>query len=251
MTAFSVPIPQRIKRSLTTMQIIQFLVGATYASAHSFIKYTVPVQVSDSLTSRIASSVSVAATATASSGLGSLAKKILLRAADQEGLAENVGVVSASPSASPQASHFGEPTYHTEYQTTPCVDTSGQTFAIWLNVLYLTPLTFLFVRFFIKSYIRRTSKSTRPAHIEKAGMDALKGVARELNENENTGNGVLKEKANGHAKQNGHVKANGKMNGNATKPGKENGSAVINGPSGKAVVKDQVTKGGDAIMKLP
>lgn len=208
------------------MQIIQFLVGASYASTHSFIKYTVPVQVSDSLPSRIASS-----------GMGSLAKKILLRAADQEGLAENAGFVSASPSASPQASHFGEPTYHMEYQTTPCVDTSGQTFAVWLNVLYLTPLTFLFVRFFIKSYIRRTSKSTspatRPGQIERAGMDALKGVDRELNGNENTGNGVLKERANGHVKQNGHVKANGKMNGNTAKPGKENGSAEIKGPAEK------------------
>ena len=214
------------------MQIIQFLVGASYASAHSFIKYTVPIQVSDSLPAQIVSSVSVA-TAAASTGLGSLAKKVLLRAADQEGLAENVGVVSASPSPSPQVSHFGEHKYHTEYQTTPCVDTSGQTFAVWLNVLYLTPLTFLFVRFFIKSYIRRTSKSTspatRPGRMEKAGMDALKGVDREVHENGNTGNGVLEERvngqANGHAKQNGHVKANGKMNGNTPKPGKENGSA--------------------------
>lgn len=211
------------------MQIIQFLVGASYASAHSFIKYAVPVQVSDSVPSHIASSLSVAATAVASSSLGSLAKKILLRAADQEGLAENVGVVTASPSASPQVSHLGEPAYHTEYQITSCVGTSGQTFAIWLNVLYLTPLTFLFVRFFIKSYIRRTSKSTnpttRPGQIEKASTEALKGVDRELRENENTGNGVLKERANGYANQNGHVKANGKMNGNTPKPGKENGSA--------------------------
>jgi len=46
-------------------------------------------------------------------------------------------------------------TSHTEYQQVTCINTSGQTFAIWLNVVYLTPLTFLFVRFFIKSYLRR------------------------------------------------------------------------------------------------
>jgi hypothetical protein len=149
---------------------------------------------------------------------------MLLRAADQEGLAENVGLASVAPSPSLHAS----PAYHTQYRTTPCVNTSGQTFAIWLNVVYLTPLTFLFVRFFIKSYIRRTSKptgrGTRHAQAEKTGADALKAVHRELHVNENTGNGVLRETANGHLTSNGYVKENGKINGHASGLEKTNGT---------------------------
>jgi GNS1/SUR4 family len=59
-------------------------------------------------------------------------------------------------------------TSHTEYQQVKCINTSGQTFAIWLNVVYLTPLTFLFVRFFIKSYLRR-------GELLAARQKALKG----------------------------------------------------------------------------
>jgi hypothetical protein len=44
--------------------------------------------------------------------------------------------------------------HHSGSQTMSCIDTTGETFAIWFNVLYLTPLTFLFLRFFVKSYFR-------------------------------------------------------------------------------------------------
>jgi hypothetical protein len=107
------------------------------------------------------------------------------------------------------------PTYHTEYRTIPCIDTSGQTFAIWLNVLYLAPLTWLFVRFFIRSYLRRAGTSAKGktgggpersgfAAEEKARVDALKGVEREVEKG-----------TNGHA-INGHNKSV-KMNGNGKK----------------------------------
>ncbi|KNG84171.1 hypothetical protein ANOM_008584 [Aspergillus nomiae NRRL 13137] len=35
----------------------------------------------------------------------------------------------------------------------PCLDNSGQVFALLLTTLYLIPLTFLFVRFFVRSYL--------------------------------------------------------------------------------------------------
>ncbi|KAB8297304.1 hypothetical protein EYC80_002659 [Monilinia laxa] len=205
LTAFSVPIPQALKRSLTTMQIIQFLVGATYATVHSFISYTVTVQVPSipATVSSVVSSASVVATSAAaiatSAGISDLIKKLLYRAVGEEGLAENVNapalsqaaqapIVSAQSQAKP---HSQVPTYVTETRTIPCIDTSGQTFAIWLNVVYLTPLTFLFVRFFIKSYIRRANavgkKGGRKASFaaaEKAGLDALKGVEREMSRGE-------------------------------------------------------------------
>ena len=65
-----------------------------------------------------------------------------------------------------------------------CLDTSGQGFAVWLNVMYLLPLTYLFARFFVRSYLYRKEPSAQhqtPMHAaEKAGLDALRGVSREI-----------------------------------------------------------------------
>lgn len=70
------------------------------------------------------------------------------------------------------------------YRMVPCLDTNGQTFAVSLNVSYLLPLTYLFVRFFVRSYLYRKEPSApQPTHMhaaEKAGLDALKGVSREI-----------------------------------------------------------------------
>ncbi|KAG9245082.1 GNS1/SUR4 family-domain-containing protein [Calycina marina] len=191
LTAFAVPVPGLLKRSLTTMQIIQFLVGTSYASIHSFLRYTVPMQVSNvtvNSAASIASSVITSAAAAATEGgVSDMVKKMLLRAAGEPALAENINgrpapISSATPSytADPPSGLTG--LYHIEYQSVPCIDTSGQTFAVWLNVFYLTPLTFLFMRFFVKSYLRRASGKSGNYQIaaEKAGADALKGVEREL-----------------------------------------------------------------------
>jgi hypothetical protein len=226
---------------------MQFLIGVTYAGAHSFISYSIPVQVLTTATSPALSSISYAATAVASSGYGTVLKKYLLRAAAEEGLAENViGADSAVPHQESHGSGSDIPKYHTEYQAIHCIDTSGQTFAIWLNVLYLMPLTVLFVRFFIKSYIRRTSKAggreNRQGQLEKAGLDALKGIERELNETENGhGNNVLRERSNGHAKANWKANGSARMNGDSQEL-----------KSGRAVLKDSElkVKGGEAIMKM-
>jgi len=71
-----------------------------------------------------------------------------------------------------------------DYRMVPCLDTTGQTFAVSLNVSYLLPLTYLFVRFFVRSYLYRKEPSVpQPTHMhaaEKAGLDALKGVSREI-----------------------------------------------------------------------
>ena len=196
------------------MQIFQFIVGVSYAGMHSFISYSIPVQVPDAAAS-VRSAASVASTAVASvaasassAGAASFWKKLLFRAAGEEGLAENVhGAYSPDEMAKLKSAHHGSHhavQYHTEYQTVPCIDTSGQTFAIWLNVLYLAPLTAMFVRFFIRSYVRRTGQKggLKPAELaELAGKDALKGVERKMHEK-----GAVNGKANG--SMNG--KANGK-----------------------------------------
>jgi len=80
----------------------------------------------------------------------------------------------------------------------PCITGTGETFAIWLNVLYLAPLTYLFVSFFIASYLRRSNaesarakklaadddeKMRRMSNValaEKAGWDAAKGLQKEV-----------------------------------------------------------------------
>jgi hypothetical protein len=132
------------------------------------------------------------AAATATAGLMPWLKKLAFRAAGAEGIAENV--------LNSQGQHFGADAIHAarysqakqqaanviQYETINCVDTSGQAFAISLNVMYLLPLTYLFARFFVRSYLQRKEPENKqkPAtqiHIaEQAGLDALKGVSREI-----------------------------------------------------------------------
>jgi hypothetical protein len=145
LTAFAVPVPLVIKRSLTTIQIIQFLFGTTYAALHSFVGYSIPISVpiSEVITSTVVPAAtgvtsSLAAFATAA-GLGGLLNKVMgqdiLHASEEE--------------------YSTVTKWQTVQKNVSCIDTSGQTFAIWLNVLYLAPLTALFVRFFVKSYLKR------------------------------------------------------------------------------------------------
>ncbi|KAK0623574.1 fatty acid elongase-like protein [Immersiella caudata] len=164
-TAFNIRVPIFIKRSLTTMQITQFLVGASYAMAHSFVSYSVPV----ALTSTQDASASASAAAGANNA-------------------------SAAPAAGVIDSIKG--TF--AYKTVPCVSNNGATFAVWLNVFYLAPLTYLFVSFFVESYLRRSNAaekkaaaskkngaasrrlSNNVAMAEKAGWEAAKNVEREV-----------------------------------------------------------------------
>jgi hypothetical protein len=150
-----------IKRSLTTMQITQFLVGASCAMVHSFINYSIPV---------IAAS-QTDAPAAAPSGVDAMV------AATGDLLGSFKGTFAR--------------------QTMPCITSSGQTFAVWLNVFYLAPLTYLFVSFFIESYLRRSNASQSGKRgaaagvaarrlsnnvqmAEKAGWEAAKSVEREV-----------------------------------------------------------------------
>lgn len=144
-----------LKRVLTSLQITQFVFGASYALAHLFIAYDIPVSVPylfihnlSSAIPKAASSVSSAvASATATANLSNWLKKAALRAAGEEGLAMNVrndegdtfGVDSVHAAESEKSQE--EIRYRMEYQTIHCLDTSGQVFAILLNVLYLAPLT--------------------------------------------------------------------------------------------------------------
>ncbi|KAF2816081.1 uncharacterized protein BDZ99DRAFT_565953 [Mytilinidion resinicola] len=212
-------VPQFIKRTLTTLQIAQFVVGVGFAAIHLFVSYTVPVSTpytifntvrsaASALSSTIDSSLLPAAT----TNVGAIIKKLAYRAAGQEGLAENVrnsqGEIFGNEAGKVEETVNREIRYRNEYKEIPCIDTTGQSFAIWLNVVYLLPLTALFIRFFVRSYFKRTSVSAKhPTHhhaIAKAGHDAVHGFNRELESlGENLENGVanLASKATKNAKK--------------------------------------------------
>lgn len=205
-SALGVRVPKWFKQTLTTLQITQFVVGAAYAFLHLFIAYQIPVSVPyiyhlGTAATKIASSVPIDISATASSaiatvsaGVGAWLKKAALRAAGYEGLAENV--------LNEQGQTFGidavhaaedlvareETRYRDEVQWVHCLDTSGQVFAILLNCMYLLPLTWLFLQFFITSYIKRVDRRRSSTASEKALVarqslqDASKGLARRLSE---------------------------------------------------------------------
>jgi hypothetical protein len=204
-SALGFRVPQAIKRTLTSLQITQFVVGATFAGLHLFVSYTVPVSVAYKVAEVVskldtASITSAVASATVSSDLGSATgagiaflKKLVYRAAGEEGLAENIrGPSLAAYAPGYQAESLQQPIqrtvnklfYRTEYEYVPCIDTTGQAFAIYLNLIYLFPLTALFLRFFIKSYIRRTSAHikhvTKKRAMSKSLGDAIHGVDREV-----------------------------------------------------------------------
>lgn len=149
-------VPQPVKRSLTTMQIAQFVIGVNFAAIHLFASYTVPVSTPYTLVHTVtsaaaeaasavsASATSVAAAASAT-GFGAIFKKMLFRAAGEEGLAENVRDDSGhlfGREVTNNVHHTREEIrWRNEYVKVPCIDTTGQSFAVWLNVIYLLPLT--------------------------------------------------------------------------------------------------------------
>lgn len=144
-----------MKRALTALQITQFIFGGSYAIAHLFVAYSIPVSTpylfihnfSSAIPSAASSASSVLASATATAGFSSWLKKAALRAAGEEGLAANVrnrqgetfGIDAIHAARVEKAQE--EIRYKLQYQTVNCLDTSGQVFAILLNALYLTPLT--------------------------------------------------------------------------------------------------------------
>ncbi|KAK5047724.1 hypothetical protein LTR84_006389 [Exophiala bonariae] len=206
MSTIGVRVPKWFKQTLTTLQISQFVVGVFYAFTHLFVAYQIPVSVpylyrlgtaASSVLANAPSSVSSAvsiATSTASAGTGAWLKKIALRAAGHEGLAENVLNEQGRPFGI-DAIHIAEDLvnkeetrYRDELQWVNCLDTSGQVFAILVNVVYLLPLTWLFAQFFITSYLkrverRRSSTASEMANTARLSLrDASKGVARRLSE---------------------------------------------------------------------
>jgi hypothetical protein len=203
-----VRVPKSIKRFLTTLQIAQFIWGASYAAIHLFVQYDIPIatpykvlatvsSVAASATSAVASATSevskVIESPAATASIGALIKKFLLRAAGEEGIAERVGIPHDNK---PVSQHIEErmeqlhhhvvpagPQYETKWRTewtkVNCIDTSGEAFAIYLNLFYLFPLTVLFARFFYKAYMKRTSRPRGASQNAKAITQDARTAERE------------------------------------------------------------------------
>jgi hypothetical protein len=213
-------VPNIVKRTLTTLQITQFLVGSAFAAFHLFVSYTVPVSVAYKVTEKVAPKLSSTISSTVSSAVSAATesvaevlptatgaavaflRKLVYRAAGDEGLAENIAIpgqphpvhqqqpiVTSEPAPhhNPVQEFFRPETvertvYRTEYQSVPCIDTSGQAFAVYVNLIYLAPLTILFMRFFFKSYLRRSSPNNKARSkartISDAAGDASRSVER-------------------------------------------------------------------------
>ncbi len=183
-----------IKRSLTSMQIMQFLVGASYAMSHSFISYAVPVVI------RVAKTTTTAAAAAATAVAAEPTPATILDSV-RGWLTNAVSLVTSAAAAQDTATPPAPEAIVEEVlygqQVVPCITTSGETFAIWLNVLYLAPLTYLFAKFFVTSYLRRSSAESARVKsravdgerirrlsgvslAEKAGWDAAKDLEKEV-----------------------------------------------------------------------
>lgn len=181
-----------IKRTLTSLQITQFLVGASYAMIHSFVSYSIPVTktIVQDATAPAAASVD-ADNSVPASGPAFLdnIKQMVLGMASKVTTSVAEQAASAEANAEPEQSTTQQ-IVHTQ-EIVPCINTTGQTFAIWLNVLYLAPLTYLFVKFFITSYLRRSgvgsaqgkgkgARESQVAVAEKAGWDAAQSIQQEV-----------------------------------------------------------------------
>ena len=127
----------------------------------------------------------------ASAGAGSWLKKLALRAAGEEGAAENVLNEHGQTFGMDAFKAFDveksreEIRYQWETAKTNCVDTPAQAFAIYLNVFYLLPLTFLFGQFFVRSYMKKASKRRPSFHdiqdnIRTSSFAAARDVNREV-----------------------------------------------------------------------
>ncbi|KAI4256600.1 MAG: hypothetical protein LQ352_002040 [Teloschistes flavicans] len=189
-------VSQRLKSTLTRLQIVQFVFGATYAMAHLFIAYDIPVETPYLFVHNLSSAIPTAASAvsstiasaTASADIGAWLKKAALRAAGEEGLAENVrnsqgqafGIDAVHAAEVERAQEIR---YKMQYQRINCLDTPGETFAILLNFVYLAPLTYMFIGFFVKKYRENAQSSSPPStteNVQESGKSAVKDLRKDL-----------------------------------------------------------------------
>ena len=100
-----------IKRSLTGIQIAQFLIGMVWSFTYLFVGYTIPSN-------------------TADKSMGN----------------------SSTPAFDSHASQVHSSVEDSGDTMIPCLSDSGEAMPLFMTNLYLLPLIYLFVQFFIRSY---------------------------------------------------------------------------------------------------
>ncbi|PWN50888.1 hypothetical protein IE53DRAFT_343273 [Violaceomyces palustris] len=134
MTALKLPFTGGLKRSMTTIQITQLVVGVQLAASYLFIRFQPFSYPSGSLPSP-------GRTLPDPSWSGSASSKLF-----------NSAYESNSTATADLLDHHSIRSSGGGGEQTPCVSTTGQFFAVLLNVIYLLPLIYLFVSFYIRSY---------------------------------------------------------------------------------------------------
>ena len=197
--------PKSVGRNINILQIAQIAFGCSYALLHLFIAYDVPVQMSYSptahgLSSVLTSSVSTVSSAlseaftgaAATAGVASWLKKAALRAAGEEGLAENVrnsqgelfGIDAIHAADLEKARK--ELIYHAGTQRIHCLDTSGEVFAILLNAVYLIPLCIFFLSYRKGRWgigaVLGSSKTSEQEDSKEPSKTTLEAIEHEIKE---------------------------------------------------------------------
>ncbi|KAF3923164.1 hypothetical protein ABW20_dc0108582 [Dactylellina cionopaga] len=113
LSALKIQVPNALKRLLTTMQISQFIIGGSGAAVQIFISYIPP---------RVLTDISDSIKENAGIDVNDYYKSYIGGAVGKEGFVS-------------------------------CLSGGAEVWAVVTNVVYLTPLTYLFVMFFIKSYL--------------------------------------------------------------------------------------------------
>ncbi|GAA5989628.1 hypothetical protein JCM11641_002905 [Rhodosporidiobolus odoratus] len=150
-TTMKLPFPQFLKRNITRMQITQFLVGFSLAASYLFI--TLPNLPN-------LPKLELPASFPSSAGLSEAAAAHFASASDVAA----AHFATASGAAAEQWSHAAT-TLEAGMQTLKaegpqCLVNAAQRSAVYLNLAYLIPLTYLFAAFFVKSYRKKPSQAS-------------------------------------------------------------------------------------------
>ncbi|TQS34387.1 hypothetical protein Golomagni_05232 [Golovinomyces magnicellulatus] len=178
LTALKLPVSQYLKKLLTLLQITQLIVGTCYAAIHSYINYLylteIPIIetiIDDSIS---ATAPPLSSTTSAPKYLAQVIKKLLIF---------SLGGSDVVKTETPQPKYIKNVSYNTVKNYVACLDTSGQKFAIWLNILYLIPLIGLFLNFFSKSYKSKNTKARSVGEIEFVKTLPVEKESMKIDEN--------------------------------------------------------------------
>ncbi|GAA5880703.1 hypothetical protein JCM8547_007570 [Rhodosporidiobolus lusitaniae] len=168
-TSMKLPFPQFIKRNITRMQITQFLIGGSLAASYLFIKLPDLPSFATSVDQAAAQFHTAVDEAAASLHLAAGEAAASFSSAAGEAKASFQSAADAAAAQLQGAASSLESSMGTlRREGAQCLVNAAQRSAVWLNVAYLIPLTYLFAAFFVKTYRRGAAAKARAAQEKKA-----------------------------------------------------------------------------------